>query len=85
MLPWLLMVFAGGCLAFIPDVFGKQRVSLIIESVYIVLRLLALLVGIALSDFHLAILLFSIVGTVVIAAQLIWYCSLVKRYETEIA
>lgn len=83
MLPWLVMVFVGGSLAFMPDVFAKQNVSLWIECTYVLLRLAALGIGIYAESFRLAIMLFSLVGTLIIAAQLLWYIFLIRKYERE--
>ncbi|MDE7338233.1 MAG: oligosaccharide flippase family protein, partial [Bacteroidales bacterium] len=81
LLPWIAMVCVGGSLCFIPDIFQKQSVMLGIEIAYFALRCASLFVGILLHDLSLALLLFSFSGVVVIAVQLIWYRSLITRYE----
>ncbi|MDE7101484.1 MAG: hypothetical protein K2O37_01665, partial [Bacteroidales bacterium] len=75
------MVCVGGSLCFIPDIFQKQSVMLGIEIAYFALRCASLFVGILLHDLSLALLLFSLSGVAVIAVQLIWYRSLITRYE----
>ena len=52
-----------------------------IEIAYFTLRCASLFIGIRLHDLSLALLLFSLSGVVVIAVQLIWYRSLIARYE----
>ena len=46
MLPWLAVICVGATIAFIPDIFQKQRTSAIIEIIYLILRICALLTGI---------------------------------------
>lgn len=83
-LPWLLAVFIGGSIAFLPEVFLKQHISLYIEIAYLILRCLALLIGIWQHSFTLAIALFSLVGLLVVTAQLLWYMHLIRSYEATI-
>ena len=81
LLPWIAMVCVGGSLCFIPDIFQKQSVMLGIEITYFILRCASLFIGICLHDLSLALLLFSLSGVAVISVQLIWYRSLITRYE----
>ena len=70
------------CLLIIySTIFGKQRIALIIEIIYIVARLISLIIGIYIQNFVWAIILFSFVSAVVLMAQLTWYLLLVKKYE----
>ncbi|MBO7432745.1 MAG: oligosaccharide flippase family protein [Salinivirgaceae bacterium] len=81
MLPWLAVVFVGSTIAFIPDIFQKQRTSAIIEVIYLILRTCALLIGILMNNFLLAVLLYCAVGFCVVGYQIVWYISLIRQYE----
>lgn len=81
MIPWLIISLFTASLSSIPPIFGKQRIALIIEIIYIVARLIALIIGIYIQNFVWAIILFSFVSAVVLMAQLTWYLLLVKKYE----
>lgn len=81
LLPWLFMLTMSSSLGFIPTLFFRQRTAMIIEFVYIFLRILALVFGIWLKDFGYAILLFAAVSTVMVTIQLVWYLHLIKNNE----
>jgi len=81
MIPWLIISLFTASLSSIPPIFGKQRIALIIEIIYILARLIAIIIGIYFQNFVWAIILFSFVSAVVLMAQLTWYLLLVKKYE----
>lgn len=83
MLPWIFMVALTMPLSFIPDLFKKQRVALIIDSIKLVLRLAALVAGVMVESVYLALALYSAVSTLVILFSLAWYTRLVKRNKTK--
>ncbi len=80
-LPWLFFSMLVAPICFLADVFGKQRTGLVFEVLLVLARAAGLMLGIWLHDFHLAILSYSLCSALVIAAQLVWYLSLVARYE----
>lgn len=82
MMPWLTCVFLIAPLAFISEVFGQQKLFLMIETAYLVLRVGAMLVGIGLQDFALAVILMSAAGSVVLLFQLALYIYFVRHYES---
>ncbi|MGM9810565.1 MAG: lipopolysaccharide biosynthesis protein [Paludibacteraceae bacterium] len=82
MLPWFTCIFIVAPLAFISDIFGKQRTFLIIECVYFLLRVLAMGIGIYLQDFDIAIILLSASGTVILIIQLLCYLHFIHQYES---
>ena len=84
-LPWLLMIGVTSPLGFVSDVFGKQKIAFAIEVLYLVLRVGVLALGVALKDFRLTIILYSLVGTVIIAMQLVWYAALIRKHDRTIA
>jgi O-antigen/teichoic acid export membrane protein len=73
MIPWAFFVFLGSSLSFIPNLFNQQAKSLIIDLIYLILRLFALTIGIFYNNVFLGIFLFSIMGVLVIGYQLLWY------------
>ena len=82
MLPWVTCVLLIAPLAFIGDVFGKQKLFLIIEFIYLVLRIGAMIAGIWMNSFEWAIILLSAAGTVVLSFQLICYIYIIRKYES---
>lgn len=84
MLPWLAATAVGGCLNFISDLFQKQAFMLMVEIVYLILRIVALSIGILYHDIRLAILLYSLVSALVIAFQIVWFFIWTKRYENSL-
>lgn len=81
LLPWLFILTMTSSLGFVPTLFFRQRTAMFIEFTYILLRVLALCVGIWLKDFGFAILLFSIVSAVMVSIQFVWYWFLLKNNE----
>ena len=82
MLPWVTCVLLIAPLAFIGDVFGKQKLFLIIEIIYLGLRILAMIVGIWMNSFEWAIILLSAAGTIVLVFQLLCYAYILRKYES---
>ena len=84
LLPWLAVSTVSASLGFVSDVFGKQKMSAIIEFTYTGLRALAIGVGIWSQDFRLAIITYSLVGLLVQSFLLVWYLVLAKSYDNGI-
>jgi Membrane protein involved in the export of O-antigen and teichoic acid len=81
LLPWMFMMTMVSPVYFIPILFNQQNKALIIEIIFLILRLSSLYVGIRLGDFQLSILLFSISGFIFSSVLFIWFYSLVKKHE----
>ncbi len=81
MLPWLTAVFFVAPLAFVADIFYKQRLFLYIELLYFALRIGAIVIGILEESFLLSIALLSLVGTIIPLLQLGLYLYFLHRYE----
>ena len=81
LLPWMSILVISNSLSFVSSIFGTQRVDFILQVVQLLLRAVALYIGIHQGDFQLAVLLFCIVSAVVQAVQLGWYLYQVHRYE----
>ena len=80
-LPWLFFSILVAPICFLSDVFGKQKIALVLEILLIAARAAGLLWGIWCEDFHRAVLGYSLGGALVIGIQLLWYVSLIRRYE----
>jgi O-antigen/teichoic acid export membrane protein len=81
MMPWITGVFLIAPLAFISEVFGKQKLFLALEITYLLLRVAAMVVGIMMNSFEGAIIGMSAAGTVVLLAQWVCYIVILNRYE----
>jgi len=84
MLPWIFMVSLTMPLSFIPDIFKKQRVALMIDSVRLTLRIVALAIGVLAGDVYLALALYSGVSAFMILYSLLWYIRLVKKNQRKV-
>jgi len=65
-------------LSFIPDLYKKQRVAMIIDGVKLVARLGGLAVGVIMENVYLGLALYSGLSTIMIGYSLFWYLQLVK-------
>ena len=85
MLPWILMTTLVGPICYLSDIFKKQKVGFLFEALTFVLRIAGLTLGIWTGNFLAAIIGYSAGSFIAIFAQLIWYWSLIGKYETELA
>lgn len=79
MLPW---IFVGGLampLSFLPDMYRKQRIAMIIDGIRLLLRLLGMVIGLWQNNIYLALALYSLASILLIGANLIWYIRLAKK------
>lgn len=81
MMSWLFIVILTAPIAYLPDIFQKQKIGLFFELILIAARILALFIGIRNDDFLFTISLYSSVSTLIIALQLIWFGKLIHDYE----
>jgi O-antigen/teichoic acid export membrane protein len=79
LLPWIFMVSLVMPLSFIPDLYKKQRVAMIIDGIKLMARLGALAAGVVLKSVYVGLALYSGVSTVVILVSLFWYLKLLKE------
>jgi len=82
--PWIYLAFIVGPLAFIPMMLNRQRKAMIIEIIYMLLRLAGILFGIYSSDFILAVQLFTATGVIVMLYQIWWINGLCKNHQTQL-
>jgi len=78
LLPWIFMVSLVMPLSFIPDLYKKQRVAMIIDAVKLVARLGGLVVGVIMENVYIGLALYSGLSTLIIGYSLFWYLQLVK-------
>ena len=84
LLPWVLTSFIAACMLFIPNVFSTQRTEFFFYLVLLVLRVVAIIIGIGAADFLLAIRLFAIASAAVYVALALWYLWQVRRYDATV-
>jgi O-antigen/teichoic acid export membrane protein len=77
-LPWIFMVSLVMPLSFIPDLYKKQRVAMIIDGIKLLARLGGLAAGVILENVYIGLALYSGLSTIIIGYSLIWYLQLVK-------
>ena len=78
-LPWIFMVSLVMPLSFIPDLYRKQRVAMIIDGIKLVVRLGGLIVGVIMENVYIGLALYSALSTIIIGYSLFWYLRLVKQ------
>ncbi len=77
--PWLFMVFLTSPLTFLHELFFKQKTAMIIDVIYLILRFLALYIGIRMQNEMYALALFSGVSTLMVGYKLSWFLYLAKQ------
>jgi O-antigen/teichoic acid export membrane protein len=83
MAPWAFLVLLGGPLAFIPNIFDKQKTNMIICIFNLIFRTIGLLIGVLFNSVYLAIGLFALSSLLSITYQLVWYRGLIIRYDNK--
>jgi O-antigen/teichoic acid export membrane protein len=78
LLPWIFMMGLTMPLAFIPDMYRKQKKALVIDGFRLIFRLLGLIVGVWQNNIYLALALYSGASTLFIGVNLVWYIQLAK-------
>ena len=62
-LPWIFMVSLVMPLSFIPDLYKKQRVAMIIDGIRLIARLAGLMVGVVMENVYIGLGLYSGMST----------------------
>jgi O-antigen/teichoic acid export membrane protein len=78
-LPWIFMVSLVLPLSFIPDLYKKQRVAMIIDAIKLLGRLCGLVVGVVFENVYLGLGLYSGLSFLVIGYSLVWYIRLIRK------
>jgi len=79
--PWLFLVYLASPLAFLPELYSRQRKAMVIDLVYLLLRFGALAIGVLAQNVFLSLGLFAAVSFVVVMHNLFWYLSLARTNE----
>jgi O-antigen/teichoic acid export membrane protein len=78
LLPWIFMVSLVMPLSFIPDLYRKQRVAMIIDFLKLLARGTGLAIGVVFENVYLGLALYSGFSTLIIGYSLFWYLKLVR-------
>lgn len=81
LLPLALVGLCSTSLMFVSNVFSTQRIEFIFFLVLMVLRVVAIALGIREGDFLLTITLYATAGTLIQASLLVWYLWQMRCYE----
>ena len=79
MMPWLFTLYLAAPFSFIADLAGKQGIQFLLAFANLILRLIALVIGIFTHDIMLALILLTIGGIATNLFYLFWYLKLSKR------
>lgn len=79
--PALVFVPVCGTICFLSDIFAKQKVAMWMEICYVIATGVALFAGIRTGSFLTAISAYSWTGFVYMSIQLVWFVSLIRRYQ----
>lgn len=81
LLPWMWILLAANSLLAIPYALSKQQGEFYFSLASLLLRVVALLIGILRKDFLLAIQLYAAASSLVIILRLVWYGRLLRRHD----
>jgi len=81
LLPLALATLCCNSIMFIANIFSTQRTEFDFYLVLLVLRVVAIAVGVSQHNFLLSIILYTAAGTLVKMSLLAWYLWQVRRYE----
>jgi len=84
LLPCLFLSILVSSLSFIPDIFFKQKTAAIIELIYLILKTIAILLGVYFQSFNLAIIFYCVIVTFMLMVKLLWYFKIVRKYELSV-
>ena len=84
LLPWFFVSVFAGTFCFIPSIFFKQKIAMILEIGCAIVRLIAILIGIFWNNYLLSIICYSFVSTLYIIILLFWYNSIIRNYEKQL-
>ncbi|MBQ9417135.1 MAG: oligosaccharide flippase family protein [Bacteroidales bacterium] len=84
LLPWAWITLTTNSLMFASNIFSTQRIDFFFHLALLVLRVVALAVGIVQDDFLLAVRLFAFVSALTSIALAVWYMLQVSRYERQV-
>jgi len=83
--PWVFLSFILNPLNYIPMIFNRQKKAFIIEIVYMILRLAAIVTGAVSGSVILSLTLYTITGILVLTYQFLWYRQLCRGFDKRLA
>ena len=84
LLPWAFVGLCSASLMFVSNVFSTQRIELFFNIAMLLLRAIAIYIGIRMGSFLLAIRMYALVSALTHVALTLWYLWQVVRYERSI-
>lgn len=81
LLPWMWLLLASNSLLAIPYALSKQQGEFYFSLATLLLRVVALTLGILHNNFLLAIQLYAAATSLVIILRLVWYAILLHRHD----
>lgn len=81
MYPYLLLMPICGSICFLADVFAKQKTAMWLETAYVAAMAITLWLGTQFADFLTTISVYAWLGFGYLIIQLIWFISLIRRYQ----
>lgn len=84
MLPCYVSMLITSTFNFIPDIFNKQKMTLLFEVINLIVSVAAIVIGIYLNDFHTVIMLLFQSYTLVWVAEGVWIYHIAGAYDKEL-
>lgn len=81
LLPLAVVGLCSTSIMFIPNIFSTQRIEFFFFVVLLVLRVVAMVVGIGAGSFVLTIGIYAAAGTLIKGSLLLWYLWQMRHYE----
>ena len=81
LLPWMIMAMFVSPVQFVPILFNKQKIALLLEIIHLLFRFGALGIGIYFMHFQTGILFFSLVGLFFTSLNFVWFYTMIRKYE----
>ena len=78
LLPWVFLIYLTSPFSFIFQLFKQQKKAMMLDFLYLGLRIIALGIGVFLNNVYIALLLFSGIGFLYQVYILNWYLNLSK-------
>ena len=79
--PYLILMPICGSICFLSDVFAKQKIAMWMETGYVAAVAVALIIGTHYNSFLSTVTAYAWVGCGYLFIQLLWFISLVRRYQ----
>ncbi len=81
LIPWHFVALVSKPIAFMPMLANKLKLEMIIDIILLILRIIALFIGVVLHDYYYSIVLFSITSVIILGIELRWFIYLAKKLD----